>query len=282
MAKPIILSDNLFDSTILHPDHVATNPNADDMAGREVWRVADNLRDVTSWTPAAQTAARFLRVDCLTAKPATMLVLDRGHNLGGRTFELQTSTDNFATTGIKPIVCTIPTTPGGFPTDANGCLTPDGVWWKTFGSVSARYWQARFGGATTAPIVAGLYLGTSYRFPAYLDAPGAYDYRTRVQYRSNRLSKRAVRVKRGAMAFDELNLSVQLDGADYDAFHAEVRRLLRYNHPWWFCLDDSTAPGAGLLRLFNIPGDTTYEPTVNPVHRRIALLLEEVIPSAVL
>lgn len=278
---PLILSDNLFENTILHPAYAIGNSGGDDVAGREVTRIADNLRDLTSWTPSTANATRYLYCDAGAAVVPNLVIVDRGHNLAGATVQVVGFTSTALTTGTTMFTSVVPTTPGGLPTDANGCLTPDGVWWKTFTGLSYRVptFAIAAMGAGVAPIVTGLYLGTAYRFPVYLNTPFADDYRAVVANTGAKVSRGGVRVLPRRVNYRKLRLSLDLEATDYAAFDAQVRPLLRYGQPWWVCLDDSDATLAGLMAPFQIGGDVTYEPSANPVHREVrALELEEVIP----
>lgn len=281
--KPIILSDNLFENVVLHPTFAVQNFSGDDAAGHEAFRVADNLRDMTFWTRTTTNAQSFLDVDCLATVSPTTIILDRGHNLAGKTVFVVGSDDLAHTNQQQQSPnSVVPSSPGGLPTDANGCLTADGAWWKTYTPVSPKRVQSlvvNAMGAGLAPIVTGLYLGTSYRFPEYWNAPASYDYGTQVKYMRNEISRGGVRSKSRPINLDKIALDLELDAADYAAFDVELRRLLRYGQPWWFCLDDSDATGAGLMRLFQPSQDVDYEPKVNPVHREIRLELEEVVPT---
>lgn len=282
--KPLILSHNYYDSTVLFPTHAPRNPDNDDVAGSEFWRVSDNLRDVTHWTPSTTNAQRALDVNCGIAKSADTVIVDRGHNLAGVSCQVQTSPDGVTWSGAGSAF-TIPSAAGGLPTDANGCLTPDGVFWKTLGGgpYTAQWFRFTMAPrAGIAQIVAGLYLGLAYRFAEYYDAPGAYDYRRNIRHGKNVVSKGAVRVKREVQVFGEVDIRVRLEETDFQNLRPHVDRLLLNTHPWWFCLDDSTTEGAGLMRFFQLPGDTVYDPVCNPVTREVSLLLEEVIPSLVL
>lgn len=282
--KPLILSDNFFDDVVLHRDHIVSTTKTE-VTGSELFNIADNLRDITRFTVAETNSTVHVRVTCGAAKGADCIVLDRGHNLAGKSVNILTYTDaGFSAGLVVQAAVTIPAIAGGLPTDANGCLTPDGVWWKTFPSATQLSWvlEVPAMGAGLAPIITGLYLGKSYRFPEYLDGPAAYDYRIKQIIQKNDTSRRGIRVKRGIINYAEVDLAVKLDGTDFDAFNAQVRPLFFSNHPWWFCLDDSDVTGAGLMRLFQLPGETTYDPIPNPVHREIRFLLEEVAPSATL
>lgn len=278
---PLLLADNFFENVILHPSFAVANVSGDDVAGHEAFRVADNLRDMSSWTPVAANAQRWLYVDCLANQQPTCVILDRGHNLAGKTVNVTGYTDATLTTAVATISCTIPTVAGGLPSDANGCLTPDGVWWKTFSIAAARVWALVTPalGAGVAPIVTGLYLGTAYRFPAYMNAPFADDYDTDVQPQRNELSRGGLRALSRRLNFRKIALSLDLDATDYPAFDIQVRPLLRYGQPWWVCFDDSDATHAGMMAPFQIAGSVRYTPSANPVHREIrGFELEELLP----
>lgn len=280
--KPLILSDNLFENVLLHPTFATANDSLDDTAGHEWFRVADNLRDLTSWAASITNATHRSYVDCLIPVAPNIVILDRGHNLAGHSIQINGST-NFSTYAGDTVItsATIPSSPGGLPTDPNGCVTPDGVWWKTFTGQSFRVQSLVVGalGVGLAPVVTGVYLGNSYRFPEFLNAPASYDYGTQIKYKRNELSRGGVRSKSRPINFDRLQFSIDLDSGDYIGFDAEVRRLLRFGQPWWFCLDDSDATGSGLMRMFQSAQDIAYDPRVNPVHREIRFDLEEVIPT---
>jgi len=284
MSTPIILSDNLFDNVVLHPLATLVNPDGDDAPRHEPFRVADNQRDATWWTPTTTNATRRLRLTGLTAITPSMIFIDRGSNLAGATVRIQSSTDNFATVTTDEVVPVIPASPGGLASDANGCLLPDGSWWKTFTISNSRTaWQFTVNamGANIAPIITGLYLGVGYRFPTFLNAPGAYDYGFHLEYQDNKKSRWGVRVKTRPLMYRKIVIDAILDGADYAAFHTEVMRLMRYNQPWVYCHDDSDATGSSLLALTQIPDSMDYMPVVNPVHREIKFDLEEVAPAIV-
>lgn len=285
-ASPLVLSDNWYDNVVLHRTYTVSNPDADDAVGNEIFRVADNLRDMTWWTPQATNAIRKLRVIGLASNTApTLIVLDRGHNLGGvASVKLQSSTDNFATVTTDELTVTIPTTAGGLPTDANGCVTTGGVWIKELTGLNARTaWQLNIPamGVGIAPLVTGLYLGVYYRFPTgvFPDAVSAWDFRSRIEYTKNQLSRRGVRVKVQPIQFGELRVKIALESTDYAAFNTEVQRLLQYNQPWWICQDDTDATMSGQTRPWQLPGNLTYDPVPSPLHREIDFTLEELIPA---
>src|ERR1044072_9753854 len=126
--KPLILSDNLLDDVVLHRDHIVSTSGTE-VAGSELFNIADNLRDVTRFTVSETNNTLDIIVDCGVAKEVDAFVLDRGHNLAGKSFQVHGGSDGvtFADTILN---ANIPATAGGLGSDANGCLTPDGGWWK--------------------------------------------------------------------------------------------------------------------------------------------------------
>lgn len=283
--KPLILGDNLLDDTVLHPDHVITISGTE-VVGSELYHVADNTRDITRFTWAVPNTAtgHFIYIDCRTPKPASVVIFDRAHNMAGYGSWVAYSDDGVSYTDIAGGV--LPTVPGGLPPgfNASGCLTPEGVHWRTWPVQSHRYWRiwCAAPSATVAPVLTGVYLGAGYRFPEYLDGPAAYDYRINHRVFKNESTWTGARMKRRPVNYAEVNLAFKLEAEDFPAFHENVKRLLYQLHPWWFCLDDSDVEGAGLMRLFQLPGDTVYDPIANPVHREVKLLLEEVAPLVTL
>lgn len=279
---PLVLTDNLFEGVMLHPSFAVSNQSFDDAAGHEVYHISDNLRDMSSWIPAGANSARVLLTNCGVAQTPSMVVLDRGHNLAGVAVTIMSwtySSPNYYTQAS--FTATIPSTVGGLPSDANGCLTADGVWWKTFNMASAVAWSFNIPamGAGIAPIVTGLYLGASYRFPVPMNAPFADDYDTDVQVSVNRVSRGGLRVMNRKLNFRKLALNLDLEATDYAAFDVQIRPLLRYGQPLWFCLDDSDAGHSQQLGLFQLSGNIRYQPQANPVHREIrSMELEEVLP----
>lgn len=279
--KPLILTQNLFENVVLNPTYTLGQSGTDDASSHELFRIADNLRDMTYWTTNGANSARTIYADALTSVSPNIAVLDRGHNLRGATVVLKSFTDTTLGSPTTIATCTIPSSAGGLASDANGCLTPDGVWWKTFTPQANRVQGMTIPalGSGVAPIVTGFYMGTYFRFPEMFDAPAAYDYATDIKYFRNELSRGGVRSKSRGLNLDRISIKVQTESTDYAGVDTELRRIFRYNAPWWFCLDDSDATGCSLMRLFQLPGDMSYRPQVNPVHRELTFEGEEVIPT---
>jgi hypothetical protein len=160
------------------------------------------------------------------------------------------------------------------------------VWWIEFNIAplpvcSFRYWGVIIDamGVGLTPIVTNLILGQYYRFPQYITGPSADNFRTSTKYRTNKESKRAFRVKTRPMPKSIFALNrYQIDAPSYAGFDQQMRPLINFNHPWWVCRDDSDPIQCSLMRPYQTPGDFEYNPSQNPVHREVDLLLEEVYP----
>ena len=281
-SAPIILSDNLLENVAVHATYVVKNFSADDVAGKEVFHVADNLRDLTSWMPTATNSARTILVDSGSGNTITanMVVLDRGHNLTGFTVTVAAYTDATLGTLIGSYSFAIPGS-GGLPTDANGCVTAEGAWVKEFTALTGRVLAFTMPamGAGVAPVVTGLYLGTWYRFPEYMNAPFSDDYDTDVVVQTSKLSRGALRVLARRLNFRRIALNIDFESTEYAAFDSQIRPMLRYGQPWWVCFDDSDATHASMTTLFQLAGAVRYQPQANPVHREVrGVDLEQVLP----
>jgi hypothetical protein len=287
MSAPLILSDNIFDSTVLHPGYLVgvvdstDTPTTDTIPGNDVWRIADNLRDLTSWTCSTANAIRRIQVDCGAAVTMSMVVLDRGHNLAGAAVKVNYSTNAWSTS-TTALTATVPSTiaNGALPTATGGTTTVENVWWAEFTPVSARYWEFYIPalGSGIAPQVTGLYIGKGFYFPEYVTAPAALDYRTRMDVQQNKVSRAGVRVMSRKLNYAELDIKLDLEDSEYVAFDANVRTLLRLGAPWWVCINDASTVLSGLMRLYQLNGQTTYDPVADPVFRHIELKLEEAYP----
>lgn len=282
MATPLWLSENLADEIGASPDVLLDNTQGDDAPGHEAWRIADGLRDRTWWTPTTTNAPRTLRMRFIVPRSIDTIVLDRGHNLAGSVLQYQ----GYSAAGVLEatyISTTIRNTVGGLPTDAAGCLTPRGEWWITFAGAAAHahhYITVPAMGAGKSPLITGLALGQSYRWPTHWDAPSAYDDRRRVSWAFNRESEAGVRVKRGRRVHRHVNMRVEIDGDQWTtALQNEFARVVDRGLPVWHCTDDATATGAGAIGLFQVAGDVDFDPVQAPVHRELSLELDEVAPT---
>lgn len=294
-ATPIVLSTSFYDYT-LNPSYVTVNDQGDDVAGHEIWRIGTNTRDLQSWTGANTNVVHRLVVNTQGPNPASIFILDRGHNLAGFSVQLfasNTAGQIQAGGGSNVMSAWVPLTPGmptgqmnwngiASPTYApQGCLTPEGVWWIEFPAQVFQYWGIVIPpmGVGVAPIITNAHLGPYYRLPQYITGPSADSFRTSTKYRTNKVSKRNFRVKTRPMPSSIFSLNrYQIDAPNYAAFDFAIRPLINYNHPWWACRDDTDPTACSLMKPYWTAGDFEYNPTQNPVHREVDLSLEEVYP----
>lgn len=274
-GDPVLFSDSILDA-LLHPSHLIAASLAE-VRGQELWRMADGLRDVTSYTVDTAGAALVLTADCLVGVLASGFVLDRGSNVDA--VKVENSADNADWTTVFD--GTKPTGPA-LATAANGCLTPEGAWWARWDVevATARYWRVTFGApASGSPqVISGFTLGEAYEIPdgALLSS---YTYRTKMRSKTQ-LSEGGVLARSQVLLYDTLSLKVEIgDEDDYPIFHKHVRRLLK-GGSWWLCVQPDSAAGCALLKNYLLPeAEFEYDPVlVDPLTRAIELPLEECIP----
>ena len=167
IAGPLLCADNLW-SVSQYPGHVLTYN--EQQAGHEFWRVADSRRSISdSWIPVTANSDQWGQVQCDRMRGATFFGLDRGHNLGGLTVNLQISN-----TGVAPfqtvLSIVVPPTsePNALSDTSYGVTTEELACLCLFPLVAALYWRLDIPamGAGLLPQVVGLWTGLAYQ-PAY-------------------------------------------------------------------------------------------------------------------
>ena len=159
---PAFLIENYFSDIQFSAHVISANQEG---ARTEALRVATGRRSsLDRWSPTSLNVEAWIKVDLTSSKSATACIIDRGHNLSGKTVVLERSPDNSAWTQVFSV--TIPATAatdGDFDA-ANGITTDEGAWVKRFGSVSDRYWRLRIPGmgADLKPDIIGLWLGNTW------------------------------------------------------------------------------------------------------------------------
>jgi len=164
-ARSLWLCQNLFDDLQFsgHTLTASTSPT-----GGEAYRVATGRRSaIDAWTPAAQNSTQWVMVDCAVPRPASMAVVDRGHNLAestkGFSLEGRGSTAS-AWTAVWESTATPITYGAGPSTTPWGVLTYEGALLREFPTQVFRYWRFRIPPSTGyAPIIRGLYLGQPFK-----------------------------------------------------------------------------------------------------------------------
>ena len=160
MGQPVVLVENFF-SGIQYPDH--TISAEEEASGHPVERLANGRRSTDDyWTATTTNSSTWVKVQCDRVRAANMLVLDRGHNLAGKTITIECSQDNFTTTHTIKSAITIPASSSpGAVTDTSGVLTEEGAWVIQFDLRAALYWRVTIPamGSGLKPNIVGLWLG---------------------------------------------------------------------------------------------------------------------------
>jgi len=158
MSISRLLVGNLFDTSIFPGHTLAAEEQA---SGREVERVASYRRSQRdSWTPTTANSETWVGVTCDTVRGASMLIIDREHNLGGVACTLRASFDAFATWTVVASF-TVPTAsfygsalPGTVRTNEGACVVE-------FDAAAGAAWRLYIPamGAGVVPRISGLALG---------------------------------------------------------------------------------------------------------------------------
>ena len=160
-GTPVLLVDNVM-SEIQYPLHVVSGHV--EPSGNEAWRVADGRRSPADrWLATSTATAAWVKVTCNRTRGCDMIVLDRGHNLAGKTVALECSDDDF-TTFESIFEITLPSASGpGDIDDTLGVETEEGAWVKRFTTRAATHWRFYVTAqAGVQPSVVGLWVGKSY------------------------------------------------------------------------------------------------------------------------
>jgi hypothetical protein len=246
----------------------------------DAWKVGALRRSSTHYyTSATPHVAIRIAVDCGSAKPADLLVIDRVHNLDGVPgIKLQYSTDNWVTAN-DVFTFTFPSTRSPDNTSlSTGARTPEGAYVRSFNPVSARYWGLLIPAmAGFRPRIGGLYLGPSWRPPAISRPVGEDDQAPLAEVITTPWGweGRTLTVPRrsGTLRIELIDEASYLEAA----IHIRDEYVRR---PMWIIVDEAKAERAFLARWpigvragFATPADYPY--------RVIELPYEEYEPAIV-
>jgi hypothetical protein len=171
MGQPRILVDTFINPRIYGLHVLSASENSDNapLVG------AARRSTYDGWTSVTANLDAWLKSRNGTPRPADMIVLDRGHNLAGKTVKAQCSDDDFVSPAQDAFSGALPTySSTGALTDDFGVLTPEGAWLKRYNERLAYDWRAFVPamGAGLKPLVTGLWIGMSWG-PGYADRPFA-------------------------------------------------------------------------------------------------------------
>jgi len=169
MGLPCLLVDNHFNSRI-YPGHTlsaAENSTDAPLVG------AARRSTYDAYISATANLDAWLKSRNGVTRVADMVVVERGHNQGGKTVKVQCCDDDFVSAPQDAFNSVTPSSPGvGDVDDALGVRTWEGVWLKRFSPRSAydwRYFVPALGAGLTC-IVPGLWIGQCWQ-PGYVDRP---------------------------------------------------------------------------------------------------------------
>ena len=162
MADWVCLAENFFNVRSF-PLHVVSAE--EEPAGFEAFRVASARRSGLSYATATTANSDWwVKVVADRVRAADMIVLDRGHNLAGKTVRVEVSQDNFATWETI-FNAALPTAPAvGSLDGALGVMTEEGAWVLRFPKRIGTSWRVFIPamGAGLKPIQTGVWLGPSF------------------------------------------------------------------------------------------------------------------------
>lgn len=133
-GKPRFLAENLFNAASQFGDHeISANEQT---TGNEAFRVADNRRTKTFWTPTTANSSAWVKVDAGSGSHpfADMIVIDRASNLEGEQITLEGSAND--TNWSQVFQTTLPTSEStdGDLSASSGVLTTERAWMRRFTS----------------------------------------------------------------------------------------------------------------------------------------------------
>jgi len=275
---PLILVDNVFDRINLYP--LATlSSKSGFLTGRDPQYAADYRRERT-YFQTALTAGPQIQTDLGVGNSAVAdsIWIDRGHNLWGRTINLDGSTDGFVVDVGNPLVfsLTVPAqgTVGGDPT-TGWCVTEEGALYTLPTNLLARRsWRIADTGIA-AWTIPGIILGKRVQLLGYSSVidEDAGDRNDRSEagfvmgYDGSDRTYSARKI--------EIRLA-QIGGTEYDAAIRGLRRtLFDINQPAIVCMNYGTNPERAWLYKYS--GKSWSSPK-SRVHRGVSIPMAEVGP----
>lgn len=161
MGQPRLLLDNFFNTRIYSGHVLSAAENSTDapLVGAARRSTYDAYQ---STTPNLEA---WVKSRCGVTRLADMVVVERGHNQGGKVVKVQCSDDDFTLSTQDAFNSITPSTPGiGALTDALGVRTNEGAWVKAFGARAAADWRYDVPalGSGIRCLVPGLWIGLSW------------------------------------------------------------------------------------------------------------------------
>jgi len=244
----LLCAENLLNN--LQAQQRFTIAASSEATGYTVDRLANGRRHLGDrFEPNNTNTDVTLTTRCDTLRAADFVALDRAGNHRGYRYQLLGSNDNFTTSRTVFDVNTIPTVPGGRPSEAYGCVTDEGAWLKTFTADAFYDWRvtSKAMGAGLKPQVVGLWVGKAWQPTEYLlqlpletrgydlsyvTAVSPYGWRGKGQ----RAKPRSGTLRLGFPSF-----------ADVIMYERHIEDLALRGYPFWLCWQKDTAPWRSIL-----------------------------------
>lgn len=252
---PLLLVDNVFDNVGLYP--TAVLDASSEAIGREVSRIADYRRDRTWWQPTSDhdPDGGWARVDlgAGATRGVDFLFIDRGHNLWGKTVNLEGGDDGAAWPDAQAFVVPAAGTVGGDPTWPSIAVTEEGALYSIRATTFAtrRWWQFRVDHvAAFIPIVTGVLAGLKTQL---LSFSNVFDEDAGERTQGGETSRAGYRAAAMTYSWRTVELALRLIGAtEYDSMIRDLRRLLfAANQPAVVFMDYETHPARGWMYQYD-------------------------------
>lgn len=273
-TTPLLLFDNVFDSVVLQP--AATVTASGEMVGREAFRVADYRRERSWWQPTTDGGGsdHWVRSQLGTAQAVDYIVLDRGHNLYGKTLTLEGGPDGSTWNVSQTLNVPASNAVGGTPAGPAMAATEEGVAWTLFAPLASRlWWRLRIPySASFIPVITGLMVGLRTQLLGYSNI---FDEDASERTETSETSKAGYRATDTTYSWRTCELGLAMIGAtEYDnTIRAVKTALFDKNAPTMVFMDYATRPERGWL--FQYSGTTWGMPKTR-VHREGRIRLREV------
>ena len=264
---PLLFIDNVFDTVALYA--TGTIDALTEVAGREAFRVADYRRDRTAWqaTGDGNPTGAWVRVDlgAGVTRAIDYLFIDRGHNLWGKTINLEGGSDGAAWPTSVAFNVPASGTVGGDPTWPNIAVTEEGALYsiKDIALAAKRWWRLRPSyGAGFIPLIPGIMAGMKTQLLGYSNV---FDEDAGERTEAAETSAAGYRASATTYTWRTAELGLTYIGAqEYDNTIRELRRLMfGLNQPWVLLMDYATSPARGWMfqydgRSWGMPKSRVY------------------------
>jgi hypothetical protein len=250
---PLVLLDNVFDTIGLYAGAALTTSS--ESVGRDAFRIADYRRDRTYWSPTTDGGGvdHWVRVQLVAAHGVDYIVLDRGHNLAGKTVYIEGSSDGATWSISQALNVPAASVVGGTPTAPAMAATEEGAAWTIIpAALAARVWWRLRVPYTAAfiPIVTGVMAGLKTQL---LNFSTSFDEDAGGRTQASQQSIAGYRATDTTYAWRTVKLGLKYIGAtEYDATIRTLREtIFAKNQPWMCFLDYGTRPERGWLYEFD-------------------------------